>query len=312
MNKLFTGKLYNQDLKNRFLSLYPEKTRRFYKYVLVKAYETERTMKKDIYDFSEQELEILLFQYNNKSVQSIQSTICVLKQYIDFCINKNYGFQLKNHLDTSKRYGDLQKYIDLKSQQYITKEDLEDIVGLCVNAQDSVIFSLLFDGIKGENSEEIVNLQIKDCNFKNNTLTLTKNNGETRSLVASDLTMALIQEAMNETEYIKNNGVESPDMKVKTYKVDSTPYVVRISARESLGSINPVNIIARINRIKMWYGNPFLTVTNIWLSGMLNELKKSKQENSRLTKQNYIDVNEKYGYEYSYWFKTKIRLEQFL
>lgn len=312
MNKLLSGDLYNQDLKERFLEQYPDKTRKFYRYVLAKAFETEYALKKDIYDFSDEESDKLLYKYNNGSIQSLQTVNCVLKQYVDYCVDKGYGFKKENYFDISRNYEDLQKYIKIEDQSYISRETLEDIVGKCVNAQDAVIFCLLYDSVKGENAEEIVNLKVDDCNFSTNTLKLTRNNGDTRTIQASDLTMSIIREAILEQNYIKNNGVDSPDMRAKTYKIIHTDYVVRISARDSGGKINPVNVIARINRMKMWYGNPHLTVTNIWLSGMLDRLKTIKEEKGELTKQDYLDVNRMFGYEDSYWFKTKIRLEQFL
>lgn len=305
------GDIYNEKVKEEFLHQYEQKTRKFYRYILTKSYSLEKTLDKDISEFSKSNLAELLNHNKSGSLQAIRTKVCIFNKYIDFCLENDYTTQDRNYLKT-KYFQDLNKYVVIERKKYISKEDLQKIVTMCVNAQDAILFALLFDGVKGENSEEIVNLKATDCNFETNVLKLTRNDGTQRLLKASNLTMSLIEEAISEREYIKNNGEESEDMRARTYPIHPTEYVVRISAREPNGAINPINVISRINRIKAWYGNPLLTITNIWMSGMLSNLRIIKTKNINLGKEHYVNINKKFGYNKDYWLKTQTKLQQYV
>jgi len=300
--------LYNQNIKIRFLNEIRDGTKNFYEYVLSKAEKTEIILKKDVFEFNTTELDSLIKSYKNKSIQTVQSTVAVLKKYIDWAIKEGFVFSGINFLQPLE-CKDLYKYVNLiaRDMRYVTREELLDIVDSCNNRQDSVPFALLFEGAKGENLEELRNLKVSDCNFKTNELILTKDSGEKRSLIVSNRTMELINDAISEKEYYKNNGAETT-AKSTMFPITETEYVLRISGRNEVSTIKPASINARICRIGKWNGNDFITSTTIWFSGMIDMAKEIKNKNGKLVKNDYLEINRRFGYDEGYWFQTKVRV----
>lgn len=306
--------MYNQDFKNRFLENYSASTQIYYKYILQKSYETESMLNKDIYEMDNNELDSLLKSYCNGSVQAVASVLSVLKIYLDFANKEGYIETKVNYLQGIGGYEDLLKYVDVNIQgkKYVTRAELEEIAGSCVNAQDALCLILPFEGVKGEDAEEIINLKESDVGFISNELTLTKNNGETRKIIVSDLAIDYIRRALDEEFYYKNNGEDSPDLKSNHYVITKTDYVLRVAARQCEGAIKATNITARLNRIKQYWGNQYWTVTGMWYSGMLDMAKQIKEEKGELDKEDWIVINERFGYSAGYWTKTKARLQEML
>jgi integrase len=303
---------YNENLKKRFLEEKPTQTQNFYGYVLSKACNMEELLQKDIHDFTLNELITLRQSYNNRSFTVVLSIKSVLTQYIDFCIEQGYVKSKINYLKGVGGKEDIIKYVDniAKNKKFISEEELYEIENLCYNAQDAVIFNLLFNGVKGENSEELINLKILDCDFTNNTLILTKMNGDSRTIKVSDRTMELIKDAINQDKYFKNNGEECA-AKAQTWNIIETEYVVR-TAGKTADKAKPSNIISRINKIKTFWGNPYLTVTSIWYSGMLNYANKIKEDKGELFREDYENINKVFSYDPRYWYLTKVRLSEYL
>jgi len=171
-------------MKERFATQYTKNTKDFYMYIFVKSFETESQLNKDICEFTSGELDSLIKAYNNESVHSVYTIVSILRQYIDFCVQEGFLTTNMNYLNSIGGYKDMSKYVNITAtnQKYINEIDLNEITNLCLNAQDAVIFMMLFEGVKGEACEEIVNLKISDCNLIDNKLTLTKNNGTVRNI----------------------------------------------------------------------------------------------------------------------------------
>jgi hypothetical protein len=86
--------------------------------------------------------------------------------------------------------------------------------------------------------------------------------------------------------------------------------VVRVAARDNGGDpIKPINLTARLNRIKLYWGNPYLTLTSIWYSGMLDMAKNIKAQKDALDREDWTLINERFGF-YGNWTVTKQRLMQ--
>jgi site-specific recombinase XerD len=315
--------MYNKELKERFLKRYPKKTQKFYRYVFHKSFDSEEQLKKDLYQMTNDQLINCIKSFSNASVQSVYSVISIIRLYIAFCSKKGLITTKVNYLDSIGGYKDIKKFLDVQAHQnkYINIMQLHELCDLCINSQDAIIPALLFEGIKGEQCHEIVNLKIQDCNFQTNELTLTSHEDTKRTITVTNFTMELIQDAYNEKQYVKNNGDEGMGiMTSPVYKIQPNEYILRISARDEQGAINPCNIIARINRIKSFYGNLYLTATNLWISGMIHhciEILKEKYKETevnidnikQLTKEDYLTVNKKFGYADVYWYKIKEKFE---
>ena len=315
---MLVTQLYNEELKERFLKNYPEATRSTYRNIFKKITPKEKELEKDVYQFNLEELDDLLYSFGTTSAQYISTVLAVMSKYIDFCLQEgyvgnptkiNYAKLVNPKLENLKKY---EHGLD-KKYRYITKDDLHNIINMCTNAQDAVIFALLFEGVMGENLEELINLRIDDCNFTNNILTLRRNDGSIRQIEVENDTMQLIYKAANQTEYYR-----VPDTISGVFALQRTPYVLRpiISERVKDGKVSHQIIRIRIKKITELYGNPYLNPKNIFRSGMIHHIKKYMEKHGiisfgDLEYQDMVRILKRFGIEPSpqsiYLYRMRLR-----
>jgi hypothetical protein len=290
----FSGVMTNEEfftIKERFLNKYDTGAKRFYWFILKKVSETEQILNKDIFLFSMEELDSCLCSLSNGSKQMVSSNASCLRQYIAFAIEEGYVRDGINLLDTIIGK-DLNKYVDKNAaeRKYITFEQLQEMQSQCINDQDLVIPELLFVGVKGENSNEIINLKVQDIigiktelgngEYKINYKIILSN----REIPITLRTYEIIQNAISQTDYYRGNGEDIGGAKTKTFPINDSEYVVRTSGTKKNGTIGYNTLVARVNRIKAYFGNPYLNITNLWVSGMIHMAKGIKEEKGELTK----------------------------
>jgi len=299
--------LFNQKLKERFLSVYPENTKKAYRHIFKSSKVTESTLNKDVYEFNSDELHKLLSSFNNRSEGVVYVNKSILKQYLDFCIKE--GYTNINYLQGFGGSEDLKKYVDKEAlkNKYITHEDLNEMEKIIVNRQDIVIPFLIFEGIKGEDGIELSNLKVSDCNFETNELSIYVDDSLNRKIKASYQTMELIKDAIEEKVYEKGN--RESEEKSKAHRIIETEYVLRVSGKESIDSkIKTTTIRDRINRIKTKYYNEYITMTNIWYSGMIDMAKKIKEKKGDLLEEDYNEIKKRYNCSAN-WFQLAAKIK---
>ncbi|MFF2532354.1 hypothetical protein ACFVS2_25930 [Brevibacillus sp. NPDC058079] len=155
-----------------------------------------------------------------------------------------------------------------------SKAIIEKIISKCTNGQDAVIISLLFfEGAYGEDATELRNLKMSDVNYSKNEITLTNERDEKRTVNVSNQSLALIKRALEETEYIKRNGIPNERGMEKTALI-STDYVIR-PAKTKVSVAGPVNSHIIYGRLMMLgdpdiLNIPHLKIQNLRQSGMLH------------------------------------------
>jgi len=320
--------LYHPEIKELFFKAkYDDSTRNSLLFIFKKCAEMERILNKDVYEFNQTEFEDLLMNFGSNSESSVASRMSIVRSYIDFALDQ--GFDVPNGcnlLYTSNFSGEdaYKKFISkvAETRKILTTEQLDYLIDdFCVNDQDSAVFSLLCEGARGrqeeENAlEEIINLKIEDCNFETNDVTLTRNNGKTRTIKVSDKTMSLLKDANAQDKFIRKNGEASDWAKAKKNDrmlLYQNGYIFKPTRKGFLGKINAKTIVQRIGTIKELYGNPFISVTNIWLSGMVEYGKKIKQEKGKeLDREDYKEICNRFGHGEVYWSKIKSRISKYI
>ncbi|SDG18997.1 hypothetical protein SAMN04244560_01929 [Thermoanaerobacter thermohydrosulfuricus] len=273
--------LYNQELKERFLEQYPETTRLTYRNIFKKTALKEKELRKDLYQFNLEELDDLLYSLGSTSAQYIATALVVIAKYIDFCLQEgyignpagiNYARLINPTLENLKKY---EHGVD-RRYRYIDREELQQIINMCVNDQDAVIFALLFEGVMGENLEELINLKVEDCNFMDNILTLRRNNGTKRRISVQQDTMKLINKAINQVEYYRVSDIANG-----VFLLQRTPYVLRpiVSEKVPTEQVSHQIIRNRLKKIAEMYGNPYLNPKNIFRSGMIDYIRRYMKKN---------------------------------
>lgn len=292
--------MFNAEIKERFLATYDEETAKTNRYVFLKTAEkAEAEFNKDLYDFTESEIESLLYGLEARSFQSISSYVAIISRYLDWCKDKeqNLVYDRRNILDQHKFQGqELIKYIDTiaLNNKYITKEEFDELIKIiCMNDQDRAMFALIYlEGVKGEGLCELKNLREND--LEGNLLTLTDNNGNVRTIEISNETREIIKEAIKEEEYY--SYITSDIARVKFRNLQSTGYVFKKSSKVGGDKIGYQTLLQRFKKVAEEFNNAFLTVEGLYWSGIFNMARKIKDDKGELTEQDYDKITEKFNY----------------
>jgi integrase len=318
--------LFNPEVKNRFIdeSDYGSNTKEVIAQMFSKTFKTEDFYNKDVYEMSDSQIGEVLDDFDATSYETVYSKVSYLASYVDWCIKEGY---LTTNINNARLYlgkENIDKYVKKSAikYKYLDKKHFYNIIDHCANAQDAAIFVLLYEGARGRQVkehalEELRNLKWEDCNPETNTVILTRDNGEQSSLEVSTRTMDILKDANGEEKYKKNNDEMSDWFQARKnteLELHKTEYILKPTIQGVFGRITNQNIIQRIKVIKNAYGNnPYISVTNIWRSGMIEYAKQLKEANGgKITKEDYIEVCRRFGVEEKYWVKTKLRIEKYL
>lgn len=307
--------MYNENLKERFLDEIEgvEGTKRNYWYILNKAEKTESDLNKDVYDFTPEEADALLYSYSARSDGMMFIIISCMKQYIDWCKINNFTKDNFNYFSTLNNIDIIRKYVNMTAMQnqYITLEELIELEEQCINWQDIVVPELLFAGVKGERAIELLELkenQIVSDRDVNNLEINPRIVLSDREIPISHRTYEIIKSAMAETEYKRGNG----DTEANAFAMIINPndHVVKPAGKTKGGILSYSALNTRIERIKKYFNNPYLSVTNFWISGQIHLAKQIKAEKGKLKKEDYQYINHMFGIGTDYWNKTRLRIER--
>jgi hypothetical protein len=296
--------MFNKELKERFLSGYIDNTARMYRYALTKAESMEIQLNKDIYDFTSEERDMLLYSYSNRSLDTVNVMKSSLSRYVAFCVAEGYVKDKINYFETIGGK-DLDKYIDKSAleSKYITIEQLLDMSNVCINLQDLLPFLLAFHGILGSAASEIINL--KTDSLKDGNVIL-----EDRLVKIDERVYDLIEKAIEDEIYYVGNG--DTDARATSRVINQTEYVVRPAGETKFGTLIYSSLLQRVGRVKEYYGNPYLTLKNVWFSGMLHDLREFQNKDGELTKEHWASVCKKFGYGEDNVFQLKQKIGKFI
>lgn len=296
---------FSTGMKKDYLETKPTETAKSNELIMKAVDEYETLLGKNVYDFSTAEIMAMLgTKFKNTSYRSVAKNVSIIKKYVDFCILKGAVSHMENRLATLTKddfYTLVPKYA--MKYKFISKDELRKYQDMLCNAQDKLLLELPFIGVrgrtlKGASNEEIVNLQIdpQSADTKNNVLKLEKNNGEVRYIQVAPETMQLVLETYNQEFYISNNGVENmiPNRKIPINKIGN--YVFRIPGDKKMSLMKPALISTRMIKIQNWVGNKYLSIYNLYMSGMVDmaiEIYKTKGE---VTKEDYKKICDRFDY----------------
>jgi integrase len=294
------SKLYNENIKLEFLQMYPKESRPVYSRIFAKCAINEFKFKKDLYDFDMELIEDVLTDLDPLTAPISRTNGRIISSYLNWAIHKGYK---KNPINILKavdpNYFD--KFVS-KKKIYFSYDEIRQIERFCENAQDAVLIRLLFESVNGKESSEIRNLKDDDgmIDRENRTLHLVDDDGSKRSIQVSEVCMVLIERALNETTYLKSNGMMEERENVRPYTdLMKNNYVVRNSITRSDNYNGPVNqyvVYRRISAIGELFTIPYFTSKNILRSGIIYmgyQILKNKKE-KELTKEDYMKIAERY------------------
>jgi integrase len=319
---------FQDDVKQEYLNSKPLSTASSSIYVLRKVAEYEAIKNKPIYDMTPSELnDLIASKFYNPSLRSIKKNASIMRRYIEFCRDIKHLFLHNDNRLEFWTAENLSKFVskNIVRSRYISPKELREYEELLVNPQDKLFLRLPYLGIKGRTTkgntcEEIVNLRISDVNKDNNTIKVWKNNGESRVIFVDTNTVDLIQEVYDEKTYTENNGEMPENARNKTPKKRVVnhveDYVLRIPSKDKFSKFNGQIINSRMVRIQNFVGNQFLTINNLYFSGMITMALQIYKDKGQLTKADYLNICSKFDYgngnPLKYWFNLKEIVEQYI
>ena len=308
--------MYNEEIKNKFLSKYLNvNTQTLYRKLLSKFGAYEANVSRDLNTFTIDEIGKLLYWYSPKSRNSASTALSVIKMYRSFSVREGYT---SFNLDFSRLIGDsdINMFLNRKALplSYLkSQEEFYEIVNHLENYQDSIILILLWNGVDGFKHSEIVNLRVDNCDFVNNKINIVdENNNLLRKIDVVPKDMSYIKDATEEIIYKKGNGKAKG--KCTSRELIKNEYVLRVPVSKSHPldmKIDPQVIDTRMKRIKEWCDKTHLSPQNIVTSRVMIYLNKLEQENGQLTHNDFDEANKKFGVNVKQLYNMKETYEMF-
>jgi site-specific recombinase XerD len=317
--------MYNEELKKRYLSssIYDSKTQKTYLSDLNRIGESEDYFKKDLFNFTYEQIDEALKGIQFKKQSSVERAVSTYRMYSNWA-NQNGFVPSKTNLWELYTMEKLSQYVweYALDNSFITREQLfNDIISKVENPLDYIPTLLTFEGIYGRTMDEMINLKYKDINFKTGVVKLTSNSGEQRSIILKDKRILnLIQDAEMETTYYADNG-RSEGFNAKS-SIIMTPFVIRKTTLKSIikyasndglfygnEKVGVMTIEARFARIFRGYRHPnpnkckapfvegfsFLNATNIFKSGYFDYCLNIEKEKGELEFKDFELACVRYG-----------------
>lgn len=301
-NKLYDLKYYNEDQKKRYLKTVADNETQYWlcARILGRVSRAEEMFDKDLYDFSFTQIERFLFYLNPSKLNTSRMNVYAVNNYIEWAISQDLSKTNINTLNIMMSEDYYKGFIDESKQTIFSEEEIEDMVNESVNPIDKVIFQLLFEGISGSECEELLNLQRKNIDFDNNRLLLTESDGSIRILEVSEKCMVLISSALEQTVYLKSNGLYEGARGPSEIDLISNNFVVRgiVSSRTDTSKKADKFLIYR--RLKALakpdiFDKPYLTTKNIQRSALLKIAKDYHLKNETFGDNFWKDICKRFN-----------------
>jgi integrase len=293
------SQLYNEELKELFLINYENKpTQDYYRQTFSVLTFIEKQLFKDIKDFNKVELISSFNLFKSKTLDSLDSRVTILRQYLDFCMENK--FITENVLKNISR-DDYEKQVEETDRIIYSREELYNICDSASNAQDAVIFTLLFEGVKGlKYNSEITNLRTEDIILNENKIIIKDNNTKyvAREVIVSKRTIDIVKKAIEEKIYYKNIINEDTLKASLERELNMTSYLIKPVSYNKKDKDEPVGsqvIDSRIKRCVKQIDKKWITAKTVYLSGILVELKELEDNKGTLTIQDFKYIVKKHG-----------------
>lgn len=289
------NKLYNEEIKERFLSTYDnEQTQKTIRNVFFKTELIESVLDKDVYEFTLEQLNTAITNTNPHSKSVATSTGRFLSQYISFCIENGYR---KGNINPLKSVNDefYENTIDKTKKIHYSYDEFLELLNdpNLLNNSDKAMLALMFEGIIGEKFSQIRELKYSDIDFDNNTVYVKERD---EHLKINEQFMQYLEKACNKTTYFQYNSntqefVEKPLLE--------SGYIFK-TVKSPRGVENePVKLnvfYSRIHTIKELLEREYLTPNALKQSGMIKMAVDIYKQVGKLAYDELAQVGERYQF----------------
>lgn len=295
----------DSEVKEEFLLTLNPNTAKTVKGVLLKVDKFEKIINKSIFDFNLEEVnELIENEFSHKSIASIRSSISYIKKYINYCIEHN--LTTLNPFDIITDYS---QYVDKNAMEnkYLTYRDVQEIEEKLVNFNDKCMLELLFNGLK---PDELTLLKEIDIDFNEKSIVATDKKGNIRKIFGvSNRCFELLKLTINQQTYLLNNGSsrsrKNPNKEyknglgVREMRFPESVYIFKVAGSKKIDTpMEQKGLQARVRVIREWVGNPYITVTNLYYSGILHEAYNimSRERVKEIDRYTVAQIADKFNY----------------
>jgi len=315
----------DKEIKEEFLDSprFTTNTKKNILSVLVAADKYEVLSGKKIYNLSyDQRDDLILTQFKNKTLSTVEATVSILKGYIDFCISKNIVNHFENRF-TVLNIEDMRNFVSQQStdNRYIPWEQIKEIEKSIYNDIDKAILETVYFSIrgrtqKGETCAELINMKKEHINENDNTIIVYSNNNSFRKVQVKSETIELLNRVVNCKTYILNNGMDRirrfGEPKQEKKDLPDNGYIFRSIKDINETKVHPLFFIQQIKKIGKWTGVNYITLNNLYFSGMMEKILNIFRDTREYpTKKQYLAIVQEADYgktlqlQMSYAFKLE-------
>lgn len=264
-----------------------ESSKKSYESLFLKIRTLEEILNKNIEDISTKKEFLLLLDYccgNSNTYNSVYSKWSLIRKYYQYIGNESINLITKKDLDNIIR-----KNKEYNDGRYISREYLIKEISKLKNYSDRAILLLARNGIgMGFENKELIELKIKDIDFKNNIIYNKK---------IDDYTMYNVKMTVKEKEYIAMGSYE----KIIVYNPNS-PYLFKtrttVKTMDGMMCYNVSGFRGRLQKIRTELNNDNIILSNLILSYIVDEVIEYQNEIGKELTQNELKyfLNTNFGF----------------
>jgi hypothetical protein len=295
------SRMFNPTIKEEFLETYDNPgTQTTIAYLFYKAKETEEMKYRDLYDFTIDDIEELLYDLKPLTNTVSASYGRILSSYISWAISPKNLIKSNINPLTSKPTDWYAKFVDKSKKLYFSEEEIDQMTDELPNAQDQVIVQLLFEGVFGYKLSELSNLHYYDINWNTNEIELKdERKEEKRTIKVSDKCIRLIKSAYQELTYSSFGGKK--DRELTLMESDYILKNIASGRTKNKHGVDNHTIYRKLTSISEYFNYPYLTAKSIFRSGMIKMAKDLFIEEGKLETEQLYKIAERFGYN-KVWF----------
>lgn len=289
--------MFNQELKERYIQEKSDTVTLPSNYLecqFNKVEKTEIELGKDVCEFTAYEIIEYYKTLNISSLESLAVMNSHFSMYTQWCLQSNIVRDNQNHfleIDLEQIKKCINKIVFKK--KIVSREQIVNWCDQLPNPKDQLVLLGLFEGMKGKDFSDFVNLRPQDIH--GNRLKLF----DGRELVVSNKLLKYIKESIKETIYYSSSGGQTKVMPLvdKGYVIKSYPNTKEGTSNFAKGRIIYNSISRSLNYVGVL---DYMSANSIFESGKIDMIKHRSAELC-ISAKDYIysdyirEVEEKYN-----------------
>lgn len=295
--------MYNEKFKQEFMDNLDLKEATIVRYQALfnRSATYEKDLGVDLYDFDLDEIKFFYHYLNSRSINTISNNHSLIIRYVDYAIER--GVRQSNiNVYRNFQYKHLAEMVADYKQQYITLEELNEILDLFVNYYDIAMYRGIFEGIGGRQYSELANLKRDDLYEKDGRYYAVLH--DDKSLEPTKRTIEISETLYNEllkvyhADFYRSKNGESEHMDEIEIREGEHIFRLANAGRGSHSSVNKINmqtVYRRKEQMSEMTDGKVDRIDILVTSGMLHMANEIFERNGKLTIDDCLDILEHYN-----------------